>query len=87
MWDANDEVAEISAPMESMFKSFYSGVAALEGGCPMVVSNSAGLVKIVMLLEVNSARKDGKQWENDPLETMRRSTKRTSGADSQIINK
>ena len=73
MWDANDEVAEISAPMESMFKSFYSGVAALEGGCPMVVSNSAGLVKIVMLLEVNSARKDGKQW----VETMRRSTKRT----------
>ena len=72
MWDANDEVAEISAPMESMFKSFYSGVAALEGGCPMVVSNSAGLVKIVMLLEVNRMESNGKTTETINKEDIRR---------------
>jgi hypothetical protein len=51
------------------------------------LSNSAGLVKIVMLLEVNRARKEIRieQWENDPPEATRRSTRTTPAQTPKLI--
>ena len=51
------------------------------------LSNSDGLVKIVMLLEINRPRKEIRieQWENDPPEVTRRSTRRTPAQTPKLI--